>query len=271
MKFIYVIMSVMLFFSSCMSKTSEKSAKSEPYGVFIGADKEKLLSLKNYDVLVIDAEALTSKEIDQIHKNGNTEIYSYLNIGSVEEFRSYYDDFLPYTIGDYENWEDEKWVDVSSELWQEHISEAADELIGKGIDGIFADNTDIYYVFPEPEIYDALTDIFNSFSEKEISVIVNGGDMYITEAIKNNKIPKCIKAVDQETVFTSIDFEHHTYGKSSSEDREYFFEYLDNCALHGIDVYLIEYGAKGKLKKEINDYCNKNGFYCYFADSLELD
>ncbi|MGN0598323.1 MAG: endo alpha-1,4 polygalactosaminidase [Oscillospiraceae bacterium] len=271
MKYIYVILAVMIFFSSCMKKAPDNSTDVKHYGVFIGANTEKLLSLKNYDILVVDAEALTSENIDMLHKNGNTEIFSYLNIGSVEEFRSYYNEFLPYTIGEYENWEDEKWVDVSSKPWQDHISEATDKLIGKGIDGIFADNSDVFYVFPEPEIYDALISIYNSFSAKEINVIVNGGDMFISEALKNNNIPKCIKGVNQENVFTSIDFQNQTFGESSSEDRAYFFEYLDNCAVHGINVYLIEYGATGKLKKEINDYCRKNGFYCYYADSLNLD
>lgn len=79
-----------------------------PYGVFIGAEKEKLLSLNNYDVLVIDAELLTAENIDVIHQNGNNEIYSYLNIGSVEDFRSYYEEFLPFTIGEYEDWDNEK-------------------------------------------------------------------------------------------------------------------------------------------------------------------
>ena len=49
------------------------------YGVFIGADDEKLSSLKDYDVLIVDAENLTELGIDKIHKNGNKPIYILTN------------------------------------------------------------------------------------------------------------------------------------------------------------------------------------------------
>lgn len=84
---ILVLISAVIYFTACTVKTTEKLTDvRHPYGVFIGAEKEKLLSLNNYDVLVIDAELLTAENIDVIHQNGNNEIYSYLNIGSVYWF-----------------------------------------------------------------------------------------------------------------------------------------------------------------------------------------
>lgn len=241
---ILVLISVVIFFTACTVKTTENLTDvRHPYGVFIGAEKEKLLSLNNYDVLVIDAELLTAEDIDVIHQNGNNEIYSYLNIGSVEDFRSYYEEFLPFTIGEYKDWDNEKWIDVSSEKWQTHIVEAADELMDKGVSGLFVDNTDVYYAFHEQKIYNALLDIFNAFTEKGIMVIVNGGDVFISEVINNRSIPTCIKAVNQETVFTSINFDDKSFGENNWENREYFIEYLNVCKQNGIDVLLIEYGA----------------------------
>lgn len=269
---ILVLISAVIYFTACTVKTTEKLTDvRHPYGVFIGAEKEKLLSINNYDVLVIDAELLTAKDIDVIHQNGNNEIYSYLNIGSVEDFRSYYEEFLPFTIGEYEDWDNEKWIDVSSEKWQTHIVEAADELVDKGVSGLFVDNTDVYYVFHEQKIYNALLDIFNAFTEKGIKVIVNGGDVFISEVINNCSIPTCINAVNQETVFTSINFDDKSFGENNWENREYFIEYLNVCKQNGMDVLLIEYGANDKLRKKVMDYCNKNDYVCYFADSLALD
>lgn len=269
---ILVLISAVIYFTACTVKTTEKLTDvRHPYGVFIGAEKEKLLSLNNYDVLVIDAELLTAENIDVIHQNGNNEIYSYLNIGSVEDFRSYYEEFLPFTIGEYKDWDNEKWIDVSSEKWQTHIVEAADELVDKGVSGLFVDNTDVYYVFHEQKIYNALLDIFNAFTEKGIKVIVNGGDVFISEVINNCSIPTCINAVNQETVFTSINFDDKSFGENNWEDREYFIEYLNVCKQNGMDVLLIEYGANDKLREKVMDYCNENDYVCYFADSLALD
>ena len=269
---ILVLISAVIYFTACTVKTTEKLTDvRHPYGVFIGAEKEKLLSLNNYDVLVIDAELLTAENIDVIHQNGNNEIYSYLNIGSVEDFRSYYEEFLPFTIGEYEDWDNEKWIDVSSEKWQTHIVEAADELVDKGVSGLFVDNTDVYYVFHEQKIYNALLDIFNAFTEKGIKVIVNGGDVFISEVINNCSIPTCINAVNQETVFTSINFDDKSFGENNWENREYFIEYLNVCKQIGMDVLLIEYGANDKLREKVMDYCNENDYVCYFAGSLALD
>lgn len=263
---------IVVFSIFCSVNTSNMPTDARhPYGVFIGAEKEKLLTLKNYDTLIVDAECLTAENIDTMFKNGNNEIYSYLNIGSIESFRSYYEEFLPLTMGEYENWDDEKWIDISSEQWQTHIREAADELLDKGISGIFVDNTDVYYVFHEQKMYNALIDIFNIFSKKGVEVIVNGGDVFISEAINNCSVPSCIKAVNQENVFTSIDFDEQSFGINNREDREYFIDYLDICKQKGLDVFLIEYGAKDKLKEKIMCYCDENDFVCYFADSIALD
>ena len=133
------------------------------------------------------------------------------------------------------------------------------------------DNTDVYYVFHEQKIYNALLDIFNAFTEKGIKVIVNGGDVFISEVINNCSIPTCINAVNQETVFTSINFDDKSFGENNWENREYFIEYLNVCKQNGMDVLLIEYGANDKLREKVMDYCNENDYVCYFADSLALD
>ena len=36
----------------------------------------------------------------------------------IESFRSYDTDFEKYTLGAYENWPEEKWIDVSAPEWQ---------------------------------------------------------------------------------------------------------------------------------------------------------
>ena len=45
-------------------------------------------------------------------------VYTYLNVGSLEDFRDYYKEYEHLTIGAYENWDEEKWIDVSDKDWQ---------------------------------------------------------------------------------------------------------------------------------------------------------
>ena len=106
-------------------KTSEKNdygktLEKNDYGVFLNADASSLERFKKYDLIVIDAQYFTKKDIESLHQNG-TKVYTYLNIGSVENFREYYKTYEKFTIGKYEHWDEEKWVDVSVPAWQKFI------------------------------------------------------------------------------------------------------------------------------------------------------
>ena len=110
------------------------------YGVFLDYDGD-LSELDKYNYIVIDARYHSREEIVDFTYGYQKYVYSYINIGSIEDFRDYYDRFSDLTLGDYENWEGEKWVDVSDPRWQDFIlNELAPELLEKGINGFFGLN-----------------------------------------------------------------------------------------------------------------------------------
>jgi len=211
------------------------------------------------------------EEIAHLHANGNTNILSYLNIGSIETFRDDYKEFEEITLGDYENWDEEKWVNVADKRWQKRIKNKAQLLLQKGIDGFFLDNADVYYQYQTPAIYQGLMSILREIHQEHKPIIINGGDTFITEAIKQNAISGIVTGVNQESVFTEIHFKTNTFGAKPAEDRAYFMEYLAQCKTYGLTVYLLEYGANKKLEKEIKAYCERNGFIYDISHSLQLD
>lgn len=99
---------------------SKKTALTKSYGVFPGLERKDKNRLKGYKTVVIDAEYFTSADIARMHKSGQ-KVYSYLNVGSLETYRSYYKKFKSITIGRYENWPDEYWIDVSKASWQKYV------------------------------------------------------------------------------------------------------------------------------------------------------
>ena len=125
------------------------SDEAEKYVVLIGEDSEIIEELSDIDLLVIDAEYFSQNDIARLRENGIRETYSYINIGSIESFRSYDTDFEKYTLGAYENWPEEKWIDVSAPEWQACTASRVDALVQKGVDGFFVDNTDVYYNYPQ--------------------------------------------------------------------------------------------------------------------------
>ncbi|RKW56828.1 MAG: hypothetical protein D8H95_04315 [Lachnospiraceae bacterium] len=244
------------------------------YGVFIGADN--IDKIKGYNVVVVEPASIDVSGVEFLHKT-NEKIYAYLNIGSLENYRPYFNEFKEKTLGLYENWEDEYWMDVSDVAWQKLIvDKLGRDIVDKGFDGFFIDNCDVYYYYPNEEIFNGLSSILqglrslNMTKKYKIDIIINGGDTFVSKCIENKTATELFDGVNQECVFTDIDFENKTYKEKDESDREYFKEYLSNVKKYIPEVYLIEYGANSNLIKEIENYCNENGFYWYNAKDLEL-
>ena len=241
------------------------------YGVFLSVTDD-IDSLNAYDTVVIDAQYFDKAEIDAFRAAGHT-IYSYINVGSIENFRDYYSEYRDLTLGEYENWDEEFWIDVSESRWQDFmIKEMIPSLLEKDIDGFFVDNCDVYYQYPEEQILDGLTVIMRSLVDTGKAVLINGGDAYLDVYCSDSgQWNDVITGINQETVFSRIVWDEECFGTAEQEDREYFQDYIERYAAKGADIYLLEYTRDKRLIREIREYCQKKGFSYYISDSLELD
>jgi hypothetical protein len=241
------------------------------YGVFLGADPEDISDMESYKKIVIDAQYFDKEEISRLKESGHT-VYSYINLGSVEEFRSYFNKYKDYFLGVYENWEDERWVDVSKKEWQKFVvDDLAKKILDKGVDGLFVDNCDVYYNFKKSDIYNGVTEILKGFKKYDTYVIINGGDTYVTEyARKNKSLDAVMDAVNQVSVFSAIDWDNDTFTKNNDEDREYFQDYCKLVSDYGKDVYLLEYTKDSKIIESIKKYCKEMGYTYYASTTLDL-
>ena len=270
MKNIKYLYMVLIFFTIIVIKGMAAENNKE-YKVLIGMASDKAVNLKGIKTLVIEAEFFSKEDIAQLHKNGNVNIFSYLNIGSIETFRDDYEAFKDMALGDYENWDEEKWINVADKRWQKRIKDKARLLSQKGIDGFFLDNADIYYHYKTPEIYRGLMTLLHEIHKENKPIIINGGDTFISQAMKQNALKGIVNGINQESVFTEINFKDNTFGVKPIEDREYFLAYLDQCKTYGFTVYLLEYGPSKKIEKDIEAYCQSNGFIYDISHSLQLD
>lgn len=264
--FVIVLISGYFLIKDSNTSTFEKN----DYGVFLNADASSLKQLKNYDLIVIDAQYFTKSDIELLHQNG-TKVYTYLNIGSIENFREYYTTYEKLTIGRYEHWDEEKWVDVADPDWQKFIEQLSQELFEKGVDGFFIDNCDVYYYAPRESIFEGLTAILQNIMTFDKAVILNGGDTYVTEySERYGAIDHIMTGVNQESVWSAIDFDKGTFYEQTKETRDYYCNYLEACQADGMDVYLLEYTTDKKLIQKIKKYCNEHDFHFYVSNSLEL-
>lgn len=253
-----------VFVSGCAVKSSRE------YGVFLGINNEQIERLRDYRIIVIEPSEFNSNQISKLRKSGK-KVYGYLNIGAIENYRPYYNRFKDKTLGTYKEWPNERWVDVSDAEWQRFV---VDELGKKysemGFDGFFIDNADVYHHYHTDSTFQGLCSILKGLKSYKLSILINGGDVFVSRCMDEKIANTLFDGINQETVFTDIDFERKSYGKQAVKETQYFKEYLSRVKKNGLSVYLLEYGADASLAKEIDNYCKKNGFHWYNAKNLEL-
>lgn len=271
-KVLALIFVIILISGYFLIKDSNTSAFEEhDYGVFLNEDASSLEQLERYNLIVIDAQYFNKSDIELLHQNG-TRVYTYLNIGSIENFREYYTTYEKLTISRYEHWDEEKWVDVADPDWQKFIEQLSQELFEKGVDGFFIDNCDVYYYAPRESIFEGLTAILQNIMTFDKAVIINGGDTYVTEYRERyGAIDHIMTGVNQESVWSAIDFDKGTFYEQTKETRDYYCKYLEACQADGMDIYLLEYTTDKKLIHKIKKYCNEHDFHFYISNSLELE
>lgn len=259
------------------AKSEEKSnninENTGDYGVFLSLDgSEAIEASEGYETAIIDAQNLSKSEITEMQDRGQ-EVYSYLNVGSLETYRPYFEDFQHLTLRPYENWEEEYWVDVTNEDWQEFSAVTlANELLDKGIDGFWIDNVDVYWQFPTEETYVGVEQILKTLMSYGKPVLINGGNEFVSAYFqKNQQIDDILTGVNQETVFSAIDFEKNELIAQSKENQDYYLNYLDTLDEAGKEIYLLEYTTDNGIAKEIKNYASKRDWQYYISNSIELD
>ncbi len=258
------------------------------YGVFLNYEGD-MKELEDYATVVIDAQGIDAADIAAFKAAGH-KVYSYINIGALEEYRDYYDDYKDLGLGVYEHWEDEVWIDVTDPSWQKFIlgdpsaaagSDAykglAGRLADKGIDGYFVDNCDVYYAHgingvKKPELLGGVADILKGLKATGLKVIINGGDCFMDAyCASGGTWNEVMDGINQETVFSKINWNKtDSFGKASAEDLEYFTDYVERYGSLGADIYLLEYTKDKKLVCDICAYCRKHGFRYYASPTLDL-
>ena len=266
--FILIVWAVLLLCVVFSFLTSKETS----YAVLLGIDPEQASCLSHYKTVVIDAQYFTKDEIAAVQQKG-TKVYSYLNIGSVETFREGYDSLKSLTLAPYENWPDEFWVDVSKQEWQTFVADEAKSLAEKGVDGFFLDNADVYYLYPTDAIFNGLNAILADLAQYGKPVLINGGDVFVSRAVLDAKSPNTvITGVNQECVFTNIDFDTGTLIRQDADTTSYYQEYLSRCKSAGLSVYLTEYAKSGdNIARKIEAFCKERGYLYYVSPSINLD
>ena len=251
------------------------------YGAFLSISEENIDRLHDYNVVAIDVQYFSADSVARLKQDGK-EVMGYLNIGSLEDFRNYYDAYVHLTFMDYENWDEERWIDISAEEWQSFIIDTlAADFKAKGADGVYMDNLDVYSVAKEyygdksqtAEFYSGIKKIIQGVAAHGLKVVINGGSEFLEEAIENNdNVTRSIYAYHQEEVFTVIlDYDNDVFGEQDKEDSEYYQEVIKAADNAGMKIFLLEYTTDEMLIEKTAEYCEAHGYYYYCSPHVALN
>ena len=271
-----LLLSILLLPGGCRGDESRQRIFPGNTAVLLGASPENVLGRVEqddvYQTLILDLQNFSKEQVSALHLAGVKKIYSYLDVGSLETYRSYFARFHKLARAPYENWEEEYWVDVSNISWQDFlVKELAIDLVQKGADGFFLDNTDVYAQEETPQTYEGLVRILEGLGDYHLAVIVNGGDLFVKKLIADHK-QNLLRAICQESVFSCIkDYKKNQFGRQDKEVRDDYLTYLQACKKANLAVLLIEYTRDSALEEEADSYCKKMGFCLFVSKSLGLE
>lgn len=219
-------------------------------------------------LLAIEPEDYTAAEVQALKRAGNV-VLAYLNVGAIENYRSYYKQLEKYTLRKLDDWEHERYLDVCELAVQDWLINRGMALLGAGYDGIWADNIDVYEEYPSDSAYKGITRILQALYPHGY-IMINGGMEYMLRAISQKA--RVAHGVTQEEVFSLItDYSGSgTFGSQiASESREYQ-QYMAKAMGAGMEAYLLEYTMDAALKKKIIDYCTASGAGHYISEDVDL-
>lgn len=224
------------------------------------------------DLAIIDIDGIDPNNVRAAVARG-VHVYGYLNACALEKERSYYDEFKDLRIAQYTGWPGEYWVDVTAEKWQKHLISEAKRFKEAGAKGLYFDNTDLYYqcivgfrkdktkmLQPAPRawsVYETLMHTMEELTAMDLVVMPNGGDMFVRKLILNGH-KNLVKTVIQESVL------YFDNKRVSSDDTEYFTNYLDWCKEQGIYIRGIEYCKRPDQVLRVKNYYKKHGWQAVY-------
>ena len=246
------------------------------YGAFLGRSDNDISNFKGYKYISIELDEFTHTNIERIDERGQN-IFAYLNVGSLENYRDYYEDYESYTFKDYDNWPDERWMDVRDYSWQDLMVELATRFKQDGAYGVYLDNVDVYSIAKEEGMDyaafgEAIKSIISRINEAGVKVMVNGGAEYFDDMNdQGDNVFDSVWAYHQEEVFSLIkDYDKNTFGEQTKEDKEYYQEISAMMKDKGKEVFYLEYTTDVSLKEVVKNYCDSKQYHYYISSNVDL-
>ncbi|MBF0407474.1 MAG: endo alpha-1,4 polygalactosaminidase [Candidatus Riflebacteria bacterium] len=218
------------------------------------------------DLLGLDQDDYDADEITQIKKNGARKVVSYLSIGEVEDWRSFFDQAKPLILSENSDWPGCFKLKYWDPRWLEILKKSIDQIHEKGFDGLYFDVVDAWEadVGTQQQMTDLLISVCQYIRSKNPSAIIifqNSHRLFESQKLKN-----LVSGIVQEGLYASWDSDYTIQGEEKTAKINCFL----GLRKEGKFVGLLEYTRDSEQMAQIRQEASKHGFLPYFSDK-ELD
>lgn len=217
--------------------------------------------IKNYNLLILESNHYTKKEIALLRKH-NTKVIAYISLTEISKNASNYIDFNKVILKDNKNW-NSSYLDLKNKNAQSLLKRQIKELVEKGFNGLFLDNIDNVgpYGF-HPEMKTELLSIIKFIRKHypKIYLIQNSGLDIIEET------STYIDEIAKESVFTSYNFETKLYKLKPKKDYLLLLKEFKHLGRkYKKSIFFIEYADSLDLKRKVQKRVKKSGVLCFIS------
>jgi endo-alpha-1,4-polygalactosaminidase (GH114 family) len=98
---------------------------------------------RDFGLIVVDGESARARDVATIRRAGGGLVLAYLDVGTIEDYRGWYDAAKPFRLEYWGDW-DEWYANVNASGFRSLLlKRVAPGILAKGFDGLFLDNTDM--------------------------------------------------------------------------------------------------------------------------------
>lgn len=223
-------------------------------------------------IIVIEPDDHTDEQIKKIKKKGY-KVLAYLSVGTIEKERPWYNVFKKYKLKQLKDWPKEFYVNVKKKAWRDFLVSRARMLKGRGFDGWWLDNIDVYSEYKGNAMFTAIVAVFQRIKALNGYVMINGGSEWLDDAFdKGISVRKYINGYTQEEVFSRIlDYSGKgKFGKQKKEDGKYYRTMLKKAIKNKVDGFCLEYTRDKEVKGNIKTWCKDNNVGYYISGDVNL-
>lgn len=229
--------------------------------ILICYGKVDVTQIKNYDLLILEPNHYTKKEITLL-KKFNTKVIAYISLTEVNKNARNYNDFEKVILKDNLNW-NSSYIDLKNKYAQNLIKTQVKKLIEKGFNGLFLDNIDNVGLHgPHPEMKLELVSIIKFINKNypDIYIVQNSGLDVLEET------HSYIDHIAKESVFTDYNFQKKEYKLRAKKDYSVLFKQLKTLGKkYKKPIFCIEYTDSLRLKTKILRRIKRANFSCFIG------